>query len=191
MHCDYGSRHPNPICHISADEQDRLGFDNGKDIYVRKIIDMENSPNHVPIEQIQRAANNGKQYQDVIEALRKGNVKPPNDTPYRHVWCQLSVIDNLIYNADKIVIPDGPDQPGATNLQTKMLDIAHEGHPGQSSMKRFMHAHVWFPYIDQKVAEIVQGCLQCQAAIETKHRGPLIPTKTPEQVWQNLDADHW
>ena len=40
MPCDYGSRHPNPIHHLPADEQDQLGFDNGKDIYVRKIIDM-------------------------------------------------------------------------------------------------------------------------------------------------------
>ena len=38
---------------------------------------------------------------------------------------------------------------------------------------------------------IVQGCLQCQAATETKHRDPLIPSKAPSQVWTHLDADHW
>jgi hypothetical protein len=57
-------------------------------------------------------------------------------------------------------------------------------------MKRFLHAHIWFPQMDPDVNGIVQGCLQCQAATETKHRDPLIPTKPPPQVWEHLDADH-
>ena len=45
--------------------------------------------------------------------------------------------------------------------------------------------------MDNEVNRIVQGCLQCQAATETKHRDPLIPSKAPPQVWSHLDADHW
>ena len=36
MPCDYGSRHTNPINHLTQEEQDRLGFDVGNEIYVRK-----------------------------------------------------------------------------------------------------------------------------------------------------------
>ena len=45
MPCDYGSKHPNPILHLSSEEQELLGFDNGRDIYVRKIINLDNFPN--------------------------------------------------------------------------------------------------------------------------------------------------
>ena len=191
MPCDYGSRHPNPIVHLSAEEQDRLGFDNGREVYVRKIINLDNSPNYVRQEQIEMAAKQDLEYQRMKESLHNGGVKPPPDSPYRHVWSQLTVIDQLVYKGDIIVIPDASDQPGATNIRTKMLDIAHEGHPGQTVMKRFLRAHVWFPQMDSDVNRIVQGCLQCQAATETKHRDPLIPTKPPPRVWDHLDADHW
>ena len=191
MPCDYGSRHPNPIVHLSPEEQDVLGFDNGKDVYVRKIISLDNSPNYVRTEQIEMAAKYDPQYQLMREALNRGEAKPPSDSPYRHVWNQLTTINQLVYKSDTIVMPDAPDQPGTTNLRIKMLDIAHEGHPGQSAMKRFLRAHVWFPKMDHSVNGIVQGCHQCQAATETKHRDPLIPTKPPTQVWEHLDADHW
>jgi hypothetical protein len=190
MPCDYGSRHPNPIVHLSPEQQDILGFDNGREVYVMKIVNLDNSPNYVRTEQIEMAAKYDPEYQQMKEALQKGGAKP-SDSPYRHVWGQLTTIGKLVYKGDIIVMPDAADQPGATNLRIKMLDIAHEGHPGQTVMKRFLRAHIWFPQMDPEVDAIVQGCLQCQAATETKHRDPLIPTKPPSQVWDHLDADHW
>ena len=191
MPCDYGSRHPNPIVHLSSEEQDLLGFDNGREIYVRKIINLDNSPNYVRQEQIEMAAEHDLEYQLMKEALGKGVTKAPRNSPYKNVWSQLTVVDRLVYKGDIIVIPDASDQPGATNIRTKMLDIAHEGHPGQTVMKRFLRAHVWFPQMDADVTSIVQGCLQCQAATETKHRDPLISTNPPPRVWEHVDADHW
>ena len=191
MPCDYGSRHPNPIEHLSPEEQESLGFDNGKDVYVRKIISLDNSPNHVRMEQIEMAAKYDSQYQLMRELIQKGRPKPPPESPYKHVWSQLTAIDQLVYKGDNIVMPDASDQPGTTNIRIKMLDIAHEGHPGQSAMKRFLRAHIWFPRMDQMVTSVVQGCLQCQAATGTKHRDPLVPTRPPTQVWEHVDADHW
>jgi hypothetical protein len=63
MPCDYGSRHPNSIVHLSSEEQDLLGFDNGREIYVRKIINLDNSPNYVRQEQIEMAAQQDLEYQ--------------------------------------------------------------------------------------------------------------------------------
>ena len=191
MPCDYGSRHPNSIGHLSTHEQDDKGFDTGREVYVRKIICMENSPNYVRVEQMEMAAERDDMYQEAKKALEKGETKAPLKSPYSKIWQQLTVVGQLIYKGDTVVIPDASDQPGTTLLRTKILDIAHEGHPGQSSMKRFLRAHAWFPQMDNEVNMIVQGCLQCQAATQTKHRDPLIPSKAPPQVWSHLDADHW
>ena len=191
MPCDYGSRHPNSIEHLSVDEQDTIGFDTGREVYVRKIICLDNSPNYVRMEQMEMAAEQDAVYQEAREALMKGNIKAPQNSPYGKIWQQLTVVGKLMYKGDTVVIPDASDQPGTTPLRTKILDIAHEGHPGQSSMKRFLRAHAWFPQMDNEVNRIVQGCLQCQAATETKHRDPLMPSKAPPRVWSHLDADHW
>jgi len=107
------------------------------------------------------AAEYDQQYKDTREAITKGTSRPPPSSPYKNVWSQLTVIGNLIYKGDTMIIPDASDQPGATDLRTKILDIAHEGHPGESTMKRHLRAHVWFPYMARKVKDVVQGCLQC------------------------------
>ena len=57
MPCYYGSRHPNRIDHLSQEEQEKLGFDTRKDIYVRKVICLEHSPNYVRLEQFEMAAD--------------------------------------------------------------------------------------------------------------------------------------
>ena len=141
MPCDYGSRHPNDIEHLSMQEQDDKGFDTGREVYVRKIICMDNSPNYVRFEQMEMAAERDDTYQETKEALKKGDTKAPQNNPYGKVWQELTVVGHLIYKGDTVVIPDASDQPGTTSLRTKILDIAHEGHPGQSSMKRFLRAH--------------------------------------------------
>ena len=45
--------------------------------------------------------------------------------------------------------------------------------------------------MDTRVETIVQHCLACPAATKTKHRDPLIPSKSPREPWANLAADHW
>merc|ERR1712074_79644 len=134
MPCDYGSRHPNDIEHLSMQEQDDKDFDTGREVYVRKIICMDNSPNYVRVEQMEMAAERDDTYQETKEALEKGDTKAPQNNPYGKVWQELTVVGHLIYKGDTVVIPDASDQPGPTPLRTKIIDIAHKGHPGQSSM---------------------------------------------------------
>ena len=125
------------------------------------------------------AAAKDQDYQGMKNALTVGTPRPPKSSPYRHIWNQLTVIDELIYKDNKIVLPYAQDESGATNICTKILDIAHEGHPGQSTMKRFARAHVRFPRMDSAIEEIVRGCREYQADTETKHRDPLTPTIPP------------
>jgi len=101
------------------------------------------------------------------------------------------VIDGLIYRGDKIMIPDKQETKSQPNIQTKLLDIAHEGHPGRTMMKRFMRSRLWFPHMDKRIEDVVKGCLACQASTETKHRDPNIPSTPPDELWRKLSADHW
>ena len=53
-----------------------------------------------------------------------------------------------------------------------MLDIAHEGHPGETAMETYVRSRLWFPKMDEGISKITQRCLACQASTVTKTRDP-------------------
>ena len=100
------------------------------------------------------------------------------------IFQELDVVYCLVIRVDKIIPPDAPEETGGINIRTKLLDIAHEGHPGENSMKHFVRSRLWFPKMDTEITVITRGCLACQAATETKSRDPLIPSIAPEELWK-------
>ena len=97
----------------------------------------------------------------------------------------------LILRGNIIIPPDAPEHVGGINVCTKMLDIAHEGHPGENAMKHYVRSRLWFPKTDEEISKITQVCLACQTSTVTKTRDSLIPSYPPKESWQNLAADHW
>ena len=45
-----------------------------------------------------------------------------------------------------------------TALQQRATSLAHEGHQGIVKTKKLLREKVWFPGIDQKVAQMIEGC---------------------------------
>ena len=190
--CDFGSRHPLPIEHLEDSDKRKFGLDMGNEIYVRKIF-TEDSPHAISIEDIRSAASNDPTYRQLMKAIQQG--KAGNErikaAGYQRVWDELCIIDDIIHKGDKIVIPDGEFFPGSGNIRTWVLDVAHEGHQGSSSMKRYLRSHAWFPGMDKAIETKVGECLACQASTKTHHRDPLIPSTPPARPWEKLSADHW
>ena len=186
MPCDFGSRHPKPIDHLSPKEQEKLGMDQGSEVYVRR-LNIANSPNAATVEIIKEASERDTEILEAKRHLSRGT-KPKNSI-YGKIWEQLCVENGLLLKNDKIVIPNV--EFGNINLQEQVLDIAHEGHPGAEAMKRYMRSSLWFPTLDKRVNELTNSCLPCQASIAVKHRDPLTPSTPPQHVWKDLGADHW
>ena len=97
MSCDYGSRHPFPISHMSEEEQEKLGCDTGKRIYVRK-INISNSPNAILPTDIRQAGKKDATYQRIQKELNAG-YGPTKKIPvaYKRVWNELCVIDGILH----------------------------------------------------------------------------------------------
>ena len=161
-----------------------------KEIYVRKIINISDSPDAINKANIHKASLQDRTYQETIKLLKEGK-RPKEKSPYTRSWDELCVVDDLILKGERIVIPDTEEETGKGNIREHLLDIAHEGHPGSTVMKKYMRSRVWFPKMDKSIDEMVAGCLPCQASTNTKHRDPLTPSTPPEQPWVNLAADHW
>ena len=75
MPCDFCSRHPPPINHLTDTQKEKAGIDIGNIIYVRKLI-FTNSPDAVTNEQLKAAAANDADYQTTLGLISKGKRLP-------------------------------------------------------------------------------------------------------------------
>ena len=190
MPCDYGSRHAQPIGHLTVEEQNALGFDNGQEVYIRRIYKQGGGADALLDIDILSAASADREYQTTISQLQQGK-KPPKHSPYARVWDELCVIEGIIYKGNKKVIPNAKPSPNKNNARNTALEIAHDGHPGINSMKRFAREHMWYPGLDTDIEELVETCHPCQSATPVTHRDPMVPTAPPTDVWTDLAGDHW
>ena len=59
---------------------------------------------------------------------------------------ELSSFGSIILRGNRIVLPQV--------LTRQVLELAHEGHPGETVMKRRLRAKVWWPAIDKQVEQL-------------------------------------
>ncbi|KAH8325482.1 hypothetical protein KR067_006642 [Drosophila pandora] len=93
---------------------------------------------------ISEIANHSTKDEEIIDAMsclecdswKPGSLKQLY--PFRY---ELSAIGALLLRGNRIVIP---------SLRNRVLELAHEGHPGESAMKRRLRSKVWWPLIDRK-----------------------------------------
>lgn len=167
-----------------------LGFDNGREIYVRK-IDIGQTPDALKLPDVKAAASRDPTHLEIMEAIQSGK-SHTQKTPlaFKICWAKLSIIDGILHRNSKIVLPNAEAHPGSGNIRQHAIEIAHEGHQGMGVTKRHLRETLWFPMMDDMVEQLVSSCHPCQAATETKHRDPNIPSGPPSEPWQKLDTDH-
>ena len=80
-------------------------------------------------------------------------------------------------------------------FRSQILDLLHENHPGIVKMKMLSRMHVWWPYLDESIEQLVRDCSVCQ---EAEVRRPETEVRRPETVnlwvwpskpWQQIHAD--
>ena len=96
---------------------------------------------------------------------------------------ELSIQDGMLHRGDRIVIPD--------ELQSRVIQLAHEGHFGMTLVKRRLREYYWWPAMDRHVEETVRNCQYCTNSDKsyTCHTTPLQPVQLPDKVWQKLALD--
>ncbi|XP_064483051.1 uncharacterized protein K02A2.6-like [Ornithodoros turicata] len=93
---------------------------------------------------------------------------------------QLAVADSLLMHGTQIVIPK--------TCQQQILQLLHEGHFGlEKCTTRAKHA-VWWPSINDDIAQTVKNCHEC-LQLKTNRKLPLITTDFPDRPWQKIAMD--
>ena len=74
-------------------------------------------------------------------------------------------------------------------LQEVMLKELHSQHPGISRMKAIARSHVWWPKLDQDIANLVKSCSACQSVRQAPPEAPLHPWSWPSRPWKQVHID--
>ncbi|XP_055615315.1 uncharacterized protein K02A2.6-like [Toxorhynchites rutilus septentrionalis] len=117
----------------------------------------------------------------VKQCLHTGNwdiqlVKP--FTPFKN---ELGFIGDLVVRGNKLVVPDC--------LRQRMLDLAHEGHPGESVMKRRLRDRVWWPGMDRDAEKQVKACDGCRLVSLPNKPEPMSRREMPSKPWIEVAVD--
>lgn len=102
-------------------------------------------------------------------------------SPYHKFWNELSVQEGCLLRGNRVVVPPEGRQ--------KVIDLLHEGHPGNTRMKGLARSFVWWPGIDQDLEEKVKACDSCQRTRHNPAKAPLHPWEFPKLPWERLHAD--
>ena len=113
--------------------------------YVRFVAENA-TPCALSTRKIERASAIDKELSSVRECIQKGRWETLENKRYLMVRSELSVIGKLVLRGTRIIVP--------SSLRGKVLNLAHEGHPGQVLMKRW-------PNCDKDAERYCKSCPPC------------------------------
>ena len=88
--------------------------------------------------------------------------------PYKKISQELTAEADCLLRGTRVIVP--------LKLRSKVLAELHQGHCGVVRMKALARNYVWWPGLDEEIANMVMGCAECQAV---RH----LPAKAPFHPW--------
>lgn len=117
----------------------------------------------------------------VKRCLQSGSWDELEVKPYVPFKSELGLVGELLVRGDKLVVP--------LKLRSRMLDLAHEGHPGESVMKRRLRDRVWWPGMDREVTNRVTHCEGCRLVSLPTKPEPMSRRSMPSKPWVDIAID--
>ena len=92
-------------------------------------------------------------------------------------------MNGCLYREERAIIP--------TSLRSRILQLAHEGHPGIVRTKHRLRESVWWPNIDRDAEQFVRSCESCIMADKACKpiTPPIKPVPYPTRPWEKLSID--
>ncbi|KXJ77544.1 hypothetical protein RP20_CCG007238 [Aedes albopictus] len=135
----------------------------------------------IDIEELEDATNTDGVLDTVKRCLRSGCWDKEEIKPFLPFKNELGFVGELLVRGNKLVVPEG--------LRDRMLDIAHEGHPGESLMKRRLRDRVWWPGMDNDAVVRVKSCEGCRLVGLPSRPEPMSRRPLPIGPWIDTAID--
>lgn len=130
--------------------------------------------------EIESISEGDSELQQVQEAIHV-KVWPPQLRGFEAQQKHLHTVGGLVFKDSKVVLPE--------SLRTKALAAAHEGHVGETSMKRIIRDFFWWPGMTKDVERFLKRCETCAVLARKNPPLPLSPRDLPSGPWQILQID--
>ncbi|XP_055644759.1 uncharacterized protein K02A2.6-like [Toxorhynchites rutilus septentrionalis] len=131
--------------------------------------------------ELEKATTEDYELSIVRECIRSGQWDRNESRPYEAFQNELGFVGDLLVRGSKLVVP--------ISLRNRMLTLAHEGHPGETVMKRRLRDRVWWPGMDRDVGTYVASCEGCRlVGLPTKPE-PMKRRELPVKPWIDVALD--
>ena len=97
--------------------------------------------------------------------------------------------DELIVNSTKDIIMQGCRIALPKSVQNRATKLGHIGHQGIKKTKSLIREKIWFPILDEKVRELVENFVACQAVGNANSPEPMPITPTVDIPWHTVAID--
>lgn len=137
-------------------------------------------PRAIKINEIQEESEKDASFQ----AIKKGiydNKWTDLASPFKPFTTELCFQGNILLRGTRMYIP--------ASLQTRAMELAHEGHPGMSQMKRRLRSKSWWPKMDQQIEQFVKQCVGCTLVSAPSQPEPMKRKELPSRPWEHLAMD--
>ncbi|XP_062557899.1 uncharacterized protein K02A2.6-like [Armigeres subalbatus] len=135
----------------------------------------------IDVQELENTTNSDAILGIVKQCLRSGNWDKDEAKPFLPFKHELGFVGDMLVRGNKLVVP--------TALKTRMLDIAHEGHPGESVMKRRLRDRVWWPGMDNDAVSRVKACEGCRLVGLPSRPEPISRRPLPSGPWIDIAMD--
>ena len=140
------------------------------------------------LEKVRAAAERDPEYITLKDVVLTGfpdhkSQLDPLLRPYWGVRDRLAVDDSLLVCGQRLLIPQ--------SLRRETLVRLHASHQGVDRTKRRARQVVYWPGLDQDIANLVGSCESCQLHLPSQPKEPLVAEATPTRVFESVSADYF
>lgn len=164
------------LCRVEKESS----FDAGGEYHIFRIVE-QSIPQALKISQVVAESQKDQNIQDAIKKINDESWTVTDKSIYYPFRLELSIFGSIMLRGNKIVVPEA--------LTKQVLELAHEGHPGETVMKRRLRAKVWWPTIDKQVEQFVKSCRDCMLVSQPNKPTLMSRHKFPDGPWQCLAID--
>ena len=143
--------------------------------------------NDKKIDKIKRKTQEDPVLQMLIGAIVQGwpsssNAVPQDIRPYANVKDYLTVQNGVIFNGDRIVIPQ--------SMRKEIIRDIHTAHSGIEACINTARQYVYWPCITSQIKEHCAQCEICQSTInQNQQNEPLSSHNITSRPWQDISID--
>lgn len=137
-------------------------------------------PHAIPMQEMVKESETDPEIASVKKALNS-NQWDESVKNYKIFEDQLCFYENVLLKRNNIVVPK--------SLRKRVLDAAHEGHPGIVAMKGRLRSKVWWPRIDKDAESIVKSCKGCTLVGQPSPPAPMKRRELPADPWMDIAMD--